>query len=168
MTYEINPAGTKTLVARLTPFHGFQVQAMSLDPIEPAKAVSMYLQERKGDLAKASLQSHEYRLNHFIRWCEEEEEIDDLSTITGRQLHAYRLWRRDDGNLSPASVKTQIDTLRVFIHFCERIDAVEEGLHDKVQSPSLSNGENERDVMLDADRAGTILEDLGRFHYASR
>lgn len=141
---------------------------MSPDPIEPAKAVEMYLQERQGDLAEASLQSHEYRLKHFIRWCEEEEGVEDLSTLTGRQIHAYRLWRRDDGDLSPASVKTQIDTLRVFIRFCERIDAVEEGLHDKVQSPSLSRGENEREVLLDVERARNILDRLGRFSYASR
>lgn len=140
---------------------------MDLEPIEPTEAVSMYLQERQGELAKASLQAHEYRLNHFIRWCGEQE-LTNINGLTGRQLHAYKLWRRDDGDLTATSLKTQMDTLRVFVRFCERIDAVPEGLHDKVQSPALSEGEDERDVMLEAGAAGDVLDYLAKFRYASR
>ncbi|MFB6155279.1 MAG: tyrosine-type recombinase/integrase [Haloferacaceae archaeon] len=140
---------------------------MPLEPIEPAKAVTMYLQERDGELSEASLQAHDYRLNHFTRWCDEEG-VTDMTSLTGRRLHEYRLWRQSDGDLAPPSLKTQMDTLRVFVRFCERIDAVPEGLHDKVQSPSLSDGENERDVMLEAESAKAILNRLSRFRYASR
>lgn len=127
----------------------------------------MCLQERKGELAKASLQAHGYRLDHFNRWCDESE-ISDQNIISGKQLHEYKLWRRDDGDLSRPSIKTQMDTLRVFIRFCERIDAVPEGTYDKVQSPSLSDGENEREVLLESETADSILDFLSRFQYASR
>ena len=140
---------------------------MDLEPIEPTEAVSLYLQERQGELAKASLQAHEYRLNHFIRWCGEQE-LTNLNGLTGRQLLAYKMWRRDEGDLTPTSLKTQVDTLRVFVRFCERIDAVTEGLHDKIQSPALSEGEDERDVMLEAGAAGHALDYLAKFRYASR
>lgn len=138
-----------------------------LEPISPTRAVEMYLRDRQKELAEASLQAHEYRLQHFLRWCDQQA-VKNVNALTGRLLHEYKLWRRDDGDLSPASVKTQMDTLRVFIRFCERIDAVHDELHEKVQSPSLSDGENQRDTMIDGDRAETILGYLDRFQYASR
>lgn len=134
----------------------------TLEPISPTQAVELYLRDREKELAQASVQAHEYRLNHFIRWCDEQD-IDNLNELTGRQLHEYKLWRRDDGDLNSVTVKTQMDTLRVFIRFCERIDAVHAELHDKVQSPSLTDGENQRDVLKDGDTAETILTISTRF-----
>jgi site-specific recombinase XerD len=110
--------------------------------------------------------AHEYRLGHFLRWCNERG-IENLNTLTGRQLHEYKLWRRDDGDLNEVSVKSQMDTLRVFIRWCESIDAVQDDLSSKVLSPDLSNGENQRDVMLEPDAATDLLKYLSRFEYAS-
>jgi hypothetical protein len=58
--------------------------------------------------------SHGSRLGHFTRWCDEER-IDNLNAITGRDLKRYKLWRRDDGDINNVTLKTQMDTLRVFI-----------------------------------------------------
>ncbi len=57
-------------------------------------------------------------------------------------LHQYRLWRRDEGDISVVTEKTQMDTLRVFIKWLESIDAFETDLHPKVLSPTLSSGDN--------------------------
>ncbi|WP_240137487.1 tyrosine-type recombinase/integrase [Salinigranum salinum] len=126
----------------------------------------MYLTSRESELAASSLQSHEYRLNHFIRWCESEA-IENMNTLTGRQLHTYGMWRKEDGDLSPASFKGQMDTLRVFIRFCESIDAVRPNLHDKVLSTSLSPSEKRRTEKLSRDEAAKLLDYLTKFHYAS-
>lgn len=139
---------------------------MSLEPITPADALELYLTEKESELAQASLYSHRSRLGHFVQWCEQEG-FDNLNDVSGRDLHRYRLWRREDGDLSPASEKTQMDTLRVFIRWCESIDAVPTDLSTKVVSPSLSAGENVRDVMLDAEVADQILNHLGTYEYAS-
>ena len=122
---------------------------MPLEPIEPEDALELYLEDKQSELAQASLYSHKSRLGHFIRWCENEE-ITNLNELTGRKLYRYRLWRREDGDLNSVSEKTQMDTLRVFIRWCEAIDAVPQDLSEKVVSPSLSKGENTRDVMVDA------------------
>ena len=138
----------------------------TLDPIEPSDAVEMYLGERSTEVSDATLQAHEYRLSHFLRWCDEQD-IDDMNGLTGRSLHRYKLWRRDDGDLKQVSLKSQIDTIRVFIRFCETIDAVETDLHTKVLSPSLEDAETQRDVKLEAETAVELLGYLRRFHYAS-
>lgn len=60
-----------------------------------------------------------------------------------------------------------MDTIRVFIRFCESIDAVEPDLSTKVVSPSLDAGDNVRDVMIEAETAERILKYLRTYEYAS-
>lgn len=139
---------------------------MSLEPIRPDDAVELYLEDKQNELAQASLYAHESRLGHFLRWCENEG-ITNLNELTGRTLHKYRLWRREDGDLATASEKTQMDTLRVFIRWSASIDAVPQNLSEKVISPSLSEEENTRDVMVDAEDAEAILGYLRKYEYAS-
>ncbi|WP_372911143.1 tyrosine-type recombinase/integrase [Salinigranum sp.] len=139
---------------------------MALEPLRPDEAVELYLEDRKSELAKATQYAHSSRLGHFIRWCDEQE-VNNLNELTGRTLHRYRLWRRADGDLAPPSEKSQMDTLRVFIRWCGTIDAVPTDLWSKVVSPSLADGENSRDVMLDSEVADEILDYLSTYEYAS-
>ncbi|MES3516753.1 MAG: site-specific integrase [Natronomonas sp.] len=141
---------------------------MSLEPIDPERALELYIADRQNNVSQATIYSHRSRLGHFIRWCNEEAEITNLNELSGRQLHEFRIWRRMDGDLSPATEKTQMDTLRVFIKWLESIDAVEQDLHTKVLSPTLSGDDNIRDEMLESDRADQILTYLETYEYASR
>lgn len=138
-----------------------------LQPLAPERAKKMYRQEREGEVSDRTLQAHHYRLVHFIRWCEQES-IDNMNDLTGRKLHEYRLWRKEDGNLSPVSLRTQLETLRVFIRFCETIDAVPAELHDKILLPTLSKEDEQREEILRSEQAEEILSYLRQFEYASR
>ncbi|WP_433628345.1 tyrosine-type recombinase/integrase [Halomicrococcus sp. NG-SE-24] len=139
---------------------------MNLEPIHPDRAVELYLADRAADVSEATLYSHRSRLGHFRRWCDDQD-IENLNDLTGRRLHAYRIWRRNDGELAKPTEKTQMDTLRVFIRWLESIDAVEQDLHTKVLSPSLTADENTRDTTLTSDEAEDVLEELEKYQYAS-
>ena len=139
---------------------------MTLEPLEPAKGVEMFCADLATERADATINAYNYRLGHFTRWCDIED-IANLNVLTGRLLHEYRLWRRDDGDLNRVSEKTQMDTLRVFIKWLESIDAVEQDLATKVRSPSLSDDDNVRDDVLEADRSKKILDYLTKYEYAS-
>jgi hypothetical protein len=133
-----------------------------LEPLGPAEAKQMYLDQRKNEVSESTLQAHDYRLRHFVRWCDEEG-IDNMNTLSGRALHRYRLWRREDGGLNNVTLVTQLSTLRVFIKWCERIDGVPEGLHDKILLPSLSKNEDRRTAKLDTNderNSSSISESL--------
>ena len=140
---------------------------IGLEPLAPDTAKEMYHQEREGDVTERTLQAHHYRLVHFVRWCDQED-IDNLNDLTGRLLHEYRLWRKDDGDLNAVSLRTQLETLRVFIKFCETIDAVPSGLHEKILLPTLSNDDEQREEILETEQAEAVLDYLRRFEYASR
>lgn len=140
---------------------------MSLEPIDPEHALELYLSAKENELAQSSLYSHGSRLGHFVRWCDDND-VNNLNDLTGRQLHEFRIWRCDWGDLSKSSEKTQMDTLRVFVKWLETVDAVPQDLHTKVQSPSLTADENTRNVMLAAEAAEQILAHLAKYEYASR
>lgn len=138
----------------------------TLEPLTPTDAVDWYLTEKRPEVSQATIYSHKSRLNHFLRWCDHSD-LDDLNELTGRDLHRYKLWRREDGDINRVTLKTQMDTLRVFIQWCESVDAVEPDLSTKVQSPTLADGENQRDVLLDGDAADRILSYLAKYEYAT-
>ena len=137
-----------------------------LQPISATEAVELYLQSAEGEKAASTVQSHEYRLQHFVRWCEKEGR-ENLNELSGRDLQAYRVWRRQDGDLTTVSLRGQLATIRAFLKFCERIDAVSQGLYEKVELPDAGDGEH-RDTIMEAERAEKILKHLRQFQYASR
>jgi integrase len=59
-----------------------------------------------------------------------------------------------------------MDTLRVFIEWCESIDAVRSGLSRKVRSPKIEGGAA-RDEYLPGDRAERILDHMAKFQYGT-
>lgn len=139
---------------------------MELEPIEPETAVELYLADREPELASITLKSHRSRLGFFVQWCEEQG-IDNLNELTGRKINEYRLWRRNTGDLAPASENCQMDTLRVFVRWLESIDGAPKDLHEKVRSPSVGRDEGSRDVMIDVDDAEEVLSYLETYYYAT-
>jgi len=135
-----------------------------LEPTTPEKAIELYLDDKARDCQQATVDAHRSRIGFFVEWCSHED-IDTLDELSARDLHEFRVWRRED--LNAVSEKTQMDSLRVFIRWCETIDAVESGLYRKVDSPDLDNGENARDTVLGPHRAQKILTYLERYEYAT-
>ena len=127
----------------------------------------MYLEHRKGEVSKNTLQGYHYRLKHFIRWCDEKD-VDDMNEVDGRALHRYRTWRRNEGDIKKITLHGQLTALRGFIRFCESIDAVEEGLHDKILLPVMDEDEEISDEHLDGEDAKKLLDNLCKFEYASK
>lgn len=142
-----------------------------LDPIKPEDAVELYLTDKTTESAEQTVRSHRSRLGFFLKWCVKEE-IDNMNDLSGRDLHDFRVWRRTAGRngedgISKATEKSQMNTLSVFIRWCESIDAVSPNLHEKILAPSLSKQEGVRDEMLDEEVAESILDYQNTYNYAS-
>ena len=139
-----------------------------MEHIEPTEAVRMYLAEKQPELAQATIYSHRSRLSHFTEWCEQED-IEYVSDIDPIDCHRYKLWRREEHDINNVTLKTQLDTLRVFLRWADQsLNAAKNDISEAVLSPALSDGDNERDVMLDAEAANAILSYLSKYEYASQ
>lgn len=135
-----------------------------LEELTPEQALQMYLQDKQSDAAKATVISHRSRLGHFVQWCEEND-IENLNTLSGRDLHQYKLWRGED--INKVTLKAQLDTLRVFIRFCESINGVRQDLSQAVKSPKLEQGDNQREVIVEQEQAEEIIDYLRKYEYCS-
>jgi integrase len=140
-----------------------------LEPLAPTEAFEMYLKKRRSDLADESYRKQKQRLRSFLDFCEDED-IDNLNHLTGRDLYRFRIWR-EQGNedyepVKPITVRANLATLRTFLGFCENIDAVPPGMKQKLELPDVESETN--DELLEPDRAEEILEHLERYEYASR
>lgn len=138
-----------------------------LEPIAPREALELYLADRNGDLSDWTLRSHRSRLSTFIDWCLEHEGITNLNELTGRTVRRYKIWRRNEGNINKVALKTQIDTVRVFIKWLEAIEGCPPDLAAKIKSPSITPDENARTVELHTDKAEQVLPSLEKYEYAS-
>lgn len=136
-----------------------------LEPLAPRVAVEMYLDAREQELAEATLRSHQYRLAIFADWCENQG-IDNINDLTGRDLHRYRVKRRNEDGLRKVSLKGQMATLKVFLRFCTSVDATEPTLENKISLPDTSDDEA-RDEMLTSEQTSQILDYLERYKFAS-
>lgn len=136
----------------------------TLEPTEPEDALKLYLKDKARECRKSTVDSHWSRLGFFVDWCAKQG-IDNLNDLSARDLHEYRVWRRED--LSINTEKTQMDTLRVFVEWCETIDAVPSGLFKKIKSPSIPDEEAAKETTLHVSRGKEILAHLDRFAYAS-
>lgn len=136
-----------------------------LQPLDPEEGIERFLRHRKPSIRESSYRNAKTRLGFFEEWCEERE-IDNLNDLTGRLLADFVAWRQDD--VKAVTLQKQLSTIRVALRYWADIEAVPDGLAEKVHAPELSDGEASRDVHLSADRAETILAHLNRYDYASR
>lgn len=137
-----------------------------LIPLSPRECREEYLNHRRLDLAESTISSHFYRLKHFLKWCDEEQ-IDNLNHLTGRDIHQYERHRRGDG-LEATSLKSELNTLRKYLEFAARLDAVPPELPGKVDPPTPSKREEVSEEKLPADRALRLLEHLRDQRYGTR
>ena len=128
-----------------------------LEPIKPRTAQQLYLDHKASLCTDRTVRSHEYRLDFFLAWCADNG-IDNMNDLSGRNLHEYRLWRKEDGGLNKITMQKNMSTLRVFLKWCGSIEAVETNLYDKVLVPQVRGQEGQRDIMLEAERAEEILQ----------
>lgn len=137
-----------------------------LDPIDPSTAQQLYLDHKASQAMEKTVQGYRYRTNHFVRWCDEND-IDNMNDLTGRHVHEYRLWRKEDGDLNTVSLQTQVCTIRVFLRWCGSIEAVDPNLYTKVIIPKAPPEDQQRDELLESERAEEILSYLMQFYCAS-
>ncbi|WP_435074909.1 tyrosine-type recombinase/integrase [Halorubrum sp. HHNYT27] len=136
-----------------------------LIPLEPEEGVDRFLSHRGPKWRDATYDNAVHRMGVFLDWCEEQG-VDDLNALTGRDLSDFVAWRRDD--VAPITLQKQLSTVRVFLRWAANTDAVRDGLAEKLQAPELPDGAESSDVVIEPERVKEILAYLDRHDYASR
>jgi len=143
-----------------------------LEPIAPVDAVEMFHSAMVDEHSESTRRSERHRLRAFIQFCDEEG-IENLNDLSGRNLYEYRTWRRegkgdDRSAIKLVTLKSQLATLRRFLRFAANIDAVDPELYEQLTLPTMKNGEDVSDSTLKPERAIEILDFLEHAQPGSR
>lgn len=136
-----------------------------LEPISPEEARELFIADKEMNRADATVREYRYRTRPFVEWCEQNG-IDNMNDLTGRHLHEFRKSRKEDG-LKNITISSHMSSLRVFLKWCESIEAVPDGLYERIVIPDVGPDERTREEKLDSDDAREILDYLSRYEYAS-
>jgi site-specific recombinase XerD len=130
--------------------------------LEPSEALWMYVESRKNEVRESTVKSIRSRVGMFVEFCEEND-IESLSELDGMDLHRYRVEIGD--GVSKSTLISRLSDLRVFLRWCESVEAIKSGTAEKIELPE---DDSRRTEVLEPDHADRILEYLRRFEYASR
>ncbi|WP_394743057.1 tyrosine-type recombinase/integrase [Natronococcus roseus] len=117
------------------------------------------------DYAEETIYAHRSRLGMFLGWLDENTSVAETADLNRRHLQDYRIHRKKSVN--KVTLKSDMDTIRVFVRNMEDYEAIHPGLHEYVRSPSLEGDEGQRSDHLPFERGEQIQENLRKYHWAS-
>lgn len=91
-----------------------------------------------------------------------------MNDVGGRQLIRFKTWRKNEAELNTVSLNGNLAILWTFLRFCEAIDAVHEGVADRVLLPNVPPEEEVCEVVPDDEEVEGIRSYFRRFEYVSR
>ncbi|MCU4741167.1 tyrosine-type recombinase/integrase [Natronoglomus mannanivorans] len=137
------------------------------EDLSPRDAWMRYLNGRRTELTDESASTYHYRLKLFVEWCEKNE-IDAVAELNGWVLDQYESARSGEG-VAATTLHNEMETLHSFVEYLERIEAVDDGLPNKVNVPEVPDDQKSRETNLGADRAlGLIRYYRSSDRFASR
>jgi len=80
-----------------------------LDPIGPSTAREPYLDHTKTHRTEATVRAHYYRTRYIVDWCDENG-VDNLNDLTGRDLHEFRLWHMEHRDINQVTLRQHLCT----------------------------------------------------------
>lgn len=129
----------------------------SLRSEHPVEVVEYFLTTHRNQWSESTFSDYSYDLTRLLEYFEYAD-IDDISTITSRDIEGFRQWRQRDGNILLATLHGQLSNIRVFIKWCERVEIVEEGLSDDIEMPELEPSDIVSHTRIDPETATRIRE----------
>jgi len=145
-------------------------QQDTLDPMMIDEGIQRYLKTRSGSLRPTTVKEYENELLRLQQHLEKNG-IQNLNDVRNRDLNDYFIWRREDSYNTRLSTNTMRDVryiVRDFVRYAATIDAIDSDVPGDIQIPKLADGEDVRDVEIDAERLRQIFDQIEKRAYASR
>ena len=128
--------------------------------------MEMWLDRQRSERAEETVQSYYYRIKQFVEWCERQG-FENLNDLTTRDIYEFDSESRAD-DLSQPTLNNRFGTLKRFLAFCADFNAVEKGVVEAVEIPSVVKEHRVNEEKLASTRAEEILDRLDTYRYGSR
>ena len=139
-----------------------------LEPISPEESWKLYIDDRVGDekWSYDTKLTNEQGRDIFLDWTDEYG-LENMNNLSGRDLLRFKNWRKSQ-DITTISLNGNLAVLRPFLKFAEKIDGVQEDLHEDIPFPEVSEDDEVRNNAPPPDVVTKIGEWLDTYHYASR
>lgn len=136
--------------------------------VPPQEAIDDFMRERKDEVRPETLRAYEYPLNYFVEFCEDRG-IESVTEIGPYELKKFKLHRQED-DIAYATLRNNMNVVRVFVRWCESSGLIEEGTADLMDVPESTNkdGRMTSDTQISEQAVFDLLEYQKKFHYATR
>ncbi|MFB6192428.1 MAG: tyrosine-type recombinase/integrase [Haloarculaceae archaeon] len=133
-----------------------------MDPREmpPREAMQRWINQLKTGKSAETVETYYYRLKLFVEWAEGQG-IAAVSDLDGWTLDSYENARLGE-DIAPTSLQNEMKTLKRWLAYLERVEAVDDGLSEKVHIPEVPETAQSDEEMLDPEDAIPLLQ-----HYRS-
>jgi site-specific recombinase XerD len=132
--------------------------------MSPEEAAEMWLADVADSCTEKTVRDYRKNTRRFLQWCANEQ-VEEIGELTGWDIELFKRDRRTDVGLhgdtiAPATLRSSMMTLKQFVEFLVRIDAVDPDLGDKVAHavPRLSDEDRTSDEMLAQEDALAYIE----------
>jgi len=133
----------------------------------PVKVVEYFLTHTNRQKRESTYDDYSYDLTRFLEYCEYAN-IDDLAELSSADIEGFRQWRTRDGHIQLSTLHGQLANLRVFVHWCETVEIVQEGLADNIELPDLDPTDTVSYKRLRPEEANKIIEYHQQRDYVAR
>ncbi|UPV75892.1 site-specific integrase [Halorussus limi] len=128
---------------------------MNPEKLSPREAWQRYIDRRRTELTQGSISTYNYRLKLWCEWCERQG-IETVSELSGWTFDQYESMRAGK-DLAPNTLHNEMETLKDHVAYLERIEAVDDGLSEKINVPDVPQDERSRETKLDTDDATQLI-----------
>lgn len=139
---------------------------MTSKPVPLRDLKKRYLKERAVEVGDSTIANYDTTLRIFVDYLEDEHGVTLSSDLDSDYIQQFKEWRLD--RVKAITAKYDLITIRAFIKFCERVNAVPDELHITIRIPKLDDSAEVSDDILSKSEADSILRHLERFEYATQ
>lgn len=121
----------------------------------------------KDNQKDSTVRAYESISRNFIEWLEGQD-ITQTQDIDGYLVQQWKIKRREEDNVAPATLHNNVKHLRVFIKYLQNSELVDAGLYDRIEVPTISTEQYRSDDIVPKQKMEKLLDYLETYEYASR
>lgn len=134
--------------------------------LSPREARERWISRLRASKAESTITSYHYQTKLFVEFCEEQD-IDNISDLTGWDIETYETTRRNSG-VELLSLNKEMRTVKLLLEYCARVELVNEDLPEKVDPPDVPRDAHVDETRLEHGRAELLLDYYAEHDYGSR
>jgi site-specific recombinase XerD len=130
------------------------------------KARREFLAYKERNNKESTVRQYSWLIKDLVEFCERED-VNSTSDLDGWIIHQWMNKRQSEDEVAPATLKTNVKSIKAFLRWCESNDLIEQGFADKIDNPNVADHKMRSDEVVREDRMDQILDYYSKYNYAT-